>query len=295
MSIAISYLIPSYNHAHYLPLLLESIRLDIDRLEVPAEVIIIDDGSSDDSQAVIEAWSAMHKESFSVITLFQENKGLPVVLNKMIAMAQGTYLRLCASDDILIAGSTQKLYEQFKGNAQLRCAFADAIVINDAGEQTHSSSIAYHGGNVQRLTNPKWLVKELIQHWCVAGPSHLMKKSHYENMHYDVSSTIDDYDLFLSLLEIPDAIVFINEHAALYRVHSTNTSKTQNVQRRIANIKSFLSIIDRYMERKTLSRYLSSVRYLTKAKIEFLQKNYIKCFLNMSASILCKVKSEFQS
>ncbi len=49
MSIAISYLIPSYNHAHYLPLLLESIRLDIDRLEVPAEVIIIDDGSSDDS------------------------------------------------------------------------------------------------------------------------------------------------------------------------------------------------------------------------------------------------------
>lgn len=295
MRVMISYLIPSYNHEKYLPLLLENIGLDIECLEVPAEVIIIDDGSIDDSKLIIQTWAEANAGRFEIIYLFQENKGLPAVLNKMIDRSRGQYLRLCASDDVITVGSTQMLYEQFKSRPNLLCVLADANIINESGDLIQQSSIAFHGGKIERLANPDFLVKELIQHWCVAGPTHLIKRSHYESMRYDESSTIDDYDLFLSLLEVPEAVIFVNEIVCSYRVHTTNTSKTNNVGRRIENIQFFLHIIERYINRHTLANYLPSVRYRSIAKIYFLQKKYIRCFFSMCMSLFFKVKSELQN
>src|SRR5437868_4947409 len=127
----VSYLIPSYNHEDYLPALLESIKQDIQCLELPAEVIIIDDGSSDNSHAIIETWADAHGKDFEIHYTFQENQGLANVLNQMIAQAKGEYLRLGASDDVFLAGSTQKLYQQFKHNPELHCVFADGEIINE--------------------------------------------------------------------------------------------------------------------------------------------------------------------
>ncbi|ARG97150.1 glycosyltransferase family 2 protein [Legionella micdadei] len=291
----ISYLIPSYNHEDYLPFLLESIVLDIKQLKVPAEVIIIDDGSADRSLWVIQAWVEANRDLFPISCVSQENRGIGAVLNRMVDLSRGEYLRVCASDDVLVPGSTQLLYEQFMLRPYLVCVLADAKVIDAGGELIHSSSIAYHGGRINRLVEPQALPKEIIQHWCVAGPTHLLKKNHHQYMRYDESCRIEDYDLFLSLLEIPDSIFFINEIVSLYRVHTTNVSKTTNPHRRIENIKTFLSIIERYIDRQILAGYLISVKYKTVAKIKFLQKKYLSCFFNLCLSTLFKMKSELQN
>lgn len=291
----ISYLIPSYNHAIYLPFLLEGISRDTRLLDVPVEVIIMDDGSQDNSKSVINSWAKANEGLFEIYCFFQENKGLSAVLNKMIDEAQGEYLRLCASDDVIIAGSTQLLYNEFKRQPNLRCVLADARVVDEKGDIIHESSIKLHGGNIKHLMNSALLVKELIQHWCVAGPTHLIKRSHYESMRYDESSKIDDFDLFLSLLEVPNAVAFINEFVCLYRVHSTNTSKTKNRERRLENSKFFLAIIDKYIYRCILAKYLSPLRYRSIAKIYFLQRKYLRSFFNMAMSLVFKVKSELQS
>ncbi|MGC1183509.1 glycosyltransferase family 2 protein [Legionella sp.] len=295
MDAMISYLIPSYNHENYLPMLLECIRLDSEYLTVPAEVILVDDGSSDDSPSIIKKWTEANKEHLKVVYLLQKNKGLPAVLNQMIEMAKGEYLRLCASDDIITPGSTQKLYKQFKVYPNLLCALADGNVINKEGRIIHQSSIAFHRGTIKRLKEPDLLVKELIQHWCVAGPTHLIKKSHYNTMRYDETCAIDDYDLFLSLLEIPNSIIFINDSVCSYRIHSTNTSKTKNVMQRIENIKFFLNIVERYINKGILVKYLLQVKYRSRAKIYFLQKKYVRCFFIMCISLFFQVTSELQN
>lgn len=292
MSAIISYLIPSYNHENYLAILLESIRLDIEQLTVPAEVILIDDGSTDDSPSIIQAWVEANKDSIELTYSVQKNKGLTSVLNKLVETAQGDYLRLCASDDIITAGSTQKLYEQYIFQPDLLCVLADGYVIDKAGDVIHQSSIAFHGGSIKRLENSAHLVKELVQHWCVAGPTHLIKRSHYKGLRYDESSRIDDYDLFLSLLELPGSIIFINEIACSYRIHTMNTSKTKNKVQRIENMNFFIEIIERYLKKGTLANYLPSVWYRSWAKIYFLQKKYIRCFFMMCISLFFQVKSE---
>ncbi|CDZ78812.1 Chondroitin polymerase [Legionella massiliensis] len=290
----ISYLIPSYNHAQFLPALLQNISLDIQSLTIAAEVIIIDDGSSDNSAALIKAWTEQEASKFKISCFYQKNRGLTATLNQLISRAEGSYLRLCASDDIVLPGSSQRLYEQFLSNPQLVCVLADARVIDEQERVLDESSIAFHGGRVQSLLNPASLTKELIQHWCVAGPSHLIKKSHYERMLYNESSKIDDYDLFLSLLESPGKLTFINEKACLYRVHKTNTSKSKNRKKRIENIGSFLDIINKYLDRPILAKYLTSVKYLSKAKIYYLQRQYFRCLFSMGISMFFKIKSELK-
>lgn len=292
MSIVVSYLIPSYNHEKFLSLTLASIEQDISLLKVAAEVIIIDDGSTDNSVHLIRQWIHLHQEQFNIVFISQSNKGLPVVLNALIASAQGTYLRLCASDDILIAGSTQILLNQFSINPLLVCVVGDGSVIDAEGAIIHKSSIAYHGGVIKRLKNSRQQEKELITHWCIAGPCHLIKKNHYQQLTYNEQLTIDDFDLFLSLLMIPGALFFLESTVCLYRFHSNNTSKTNDVTRRIVNIKSFRCIIDKYLNQRCFVNDLRPLRYQSTAKIYFLQKKYFNSFFYLCLSLFFKMKSE---
>ena len=238
--ISLSYLLPSYNHGIYILELLESIRLDMLHLSVPAELVIVDDGSKDNSEAVIRKWVKAHEKCIKIRCVFSpENKGIPAVFNKLVALSSGEFLRFSGSDDILVQGSTQKLLDVFSAKDSLACVFGDASVINHCGEIVNPSSIAFHGGSVSRLSDLKLLKAELIQNWCLAGPSFLIRKNHYEYMHYDESLKIDDYDLYLSLLESPESVEFLNFIVCRYRVHDSNTSKTRDVKKRIDNLDSF--------------------------------------------------------
>ncbi|QBR84531.1 glycosyltransferase [Legionella israelensis] len=290
MCAIISYLIPSYNHARYLPEFLDNIRSDIEQMDLSAEVILLDDGSTDNSVSIIESWAEENKNKFKIVYKTQENKGITAVLNSLVDMAEGEYLRLCASDDVIVPGSTQMLYQQFKEYPELSCVLGDAIVIDENSNILHESSIAYHGGKRERLQKPEQLVKELIQNWCVAGPSHLIKKNHYQHIRYDESARIDDYDLFLSLLYFPNSVFYVNITACLYRIHTSNTSKTKDPKQRIENIKSFLTIINKHLEHDALKHYLLPVKYKTTAKIYYLEKKYIRCVWSMVLSLFFNLK-----
>lgn len=291
----ISYLVPSYNHEHYLLFLLESIKQDIQSLSVGAEVIILDDGSKDNSPQIIEEWANTNADSLSIQYAFQENKGIASVFNRLIAMSSGQYIRICASDDVIITGSTQLLLNEFHRQAELLCALGDGKIIDGQGNVIHQSVIEFHGASPERLANKNQLVKELIQHWCVAGPSILVKKSHYDTMRYEETSHIEDFDLFLSLLKIPNSVSFIKDAVCLYRIHDTNTSKTRNIEKRISNIQCFVRLIDKYRHHKELAQYLLPLKYKSKAKINYLQKSYVKCACNMLINFLFYLKYALQN
>lgn len=279
----LSYLVPSFNHGRYILELLESIRIDMLHLSVPAELIIVDDGSKDDSGKVIRKWVAVNENYINITCVFlPENKGIPAVFNKLVTLSSGEFLRFSGSDDILVRGSTQKLLDVFYGRDRLTCVFGDGSVIDHRGQIINSSSIAFHGGNVARLTNSKMLKVELIHNWCLAGPSFLIRKSHYERMRYDESLKIDDYDLYLSLLERPGSVDFLNFIVCQYRVHDSNTSKTRETKKRIDNLDSFLKIVDKYIDRGVLKDELISVKYKTMAKIRFLQRKYLSVVFYMA-------------
>ncbi|HYV35949.1 MAG TPA: glycosyltransferase [Gemmataceae bacterium] len=88
----VSIIVPCYNGARFLHATLESA---VSQTRPPLEVIVIDDGSTDDSAAIAESFGA------PVRLIRQLNQGESVARNKGIAVAKGTHLLFLDADDLL--------------------------------------------------------------------------------------------------------------------------------------------------------------------------------------------------
>jgi glycosyltransferase involved in cell wall biosynthesis len=87
-------LIPNYNYGRYLTAAIESvIALDY----APKEIIVVDDGSTDDSRAILSAYETKG----ALKCIFKENGGQPAALNVGFREAQGELLYVLDSDDVV--------------------------------------------------------------------------------------------------------------------------------------------------------------------------------------------------
>ena len=94
-SIKLSIIVPVYKTGQYLRKCLSSI-LDQDVDKSLYEVIIVNDGSPDNSQAIIDEYCAKYD---NVSCLVQTNQGLSMARNNGVDVAQGAYIWFVDSDD----------------------------------------------------------------------------------------------------------------------------------------------------------------------------------------------------
>lgn len=95
--------IPTYNRAYTLPRAFASIERQVDR---DLEVVIVDDGSTDDTRALVEDWQ--RKVPFPVRYHHQPNQGKHVAHNTMLGLAQGEFVVLLDSDDMLLPNALER-------------------------------------------------------------------------------------------------------------------------------------------------------------------------------------------
>lgn len=96
----ISVIIPTYNNAQFLAEAIDSVLAQqFDALEI----IVVDDGSTDHTQSVLQAYAAQ------VRYLHQENAGSAVARNTALSLARGKYVVFLDADDLLLPG---KLHDQ---------------------------------------------------------------------------------------------------------------------------------------------------------------------------------------
>ena len=88
----VSVLLPVYNAQGYLR---ESIESILGQTFADFELIIINDGSTDDSKAIMDSYADTR-----IVIIDQKNAGLPVSLNRAIAKAKGKYLARQDADDV---------------------------------------------------------------------------------------------------------------------------------------------------------------------------------------------------
>jgi glycosyltransferase involved in cell wall biosynthesis len=98
----VSVVIPSFNRARLIEATVDSI---LAQTNAPLEVLIVDDGSTDDTEEVCRSFPA------PVRYIRQENTGLPGARNTGIRQARGDWVALCDSDDLW---HSRKLEEQLR-------------------------------------------------------------------------------------------------------------------------------------------------------------------------------------
>jgi glycosyltransferase involved in cell wall biosynthesis len=118
----LSVIIPNYNHGKYLPVAVNAILKQPVR---PLEILIIDDGSTDNSLEVIRDLAS--RESLIQYYQNEKNCGVSRTLNRGIDLARGDYLFFPAADDEIISGFLEKslrLLAQYP-QAGLSCTIGD--------------------------------------------------------------------------------------------------------------------------------------------------------------------------
>ncbi|MGN1190481.1 MAG: glycosyltransferase family 2 protein [Candidatus Ornithospirochaeta sp.] len=104
----ISVITPTYNRAHTLPALYNSLKTQTSN---DFEWIIVDDGSSDNTEELVSSWK---DNAFSLIYLKEENGGKHRALNKGIKRASGSLTLIVDSDDYLTSDAIDFLLSHEK-------------------------------------------------------------------------------------------------------------------------------------------------------------------------------------
>jgi glycosyltransferase involved in cell wall biosynthesis len=100
----VSVVVPLFNQGHYLREALDSVVAASHDPEVPVEVIVVDDHSTDDSRSVAEALLDERPWMPATLVARAANGGLPVARNTGFARARGRYVFALDADNLLYPG-----------------------------------------------------------------------------------------------------------------------------------------------------------------------------------------------
>lgn len=135
-----SVIVPVYNREHLIVGTLNSIKNQTYR---PIELVIVDDGSSDESARVISEWLAANQvpDSFEVRYLYQENAGVASARNYGLRESEGEYVYFLDSDDRVYPDALLKVAEAFNREQ------ADMVLTgyDIADEETGSVTASIYG------------------------------------------------------------------------------------------------------------------------------------------------------
>ncbi|NCB11914.1 MAG: glycosyltransferase [Erysipelotrichia bacterium] len=183
------------------------------------ELLIIDDGSSDNTKEFCKKYLADNRVKY----IYQDNKGLAGARNTGIENSQGEYICFLDDDDVWKEDKLQKQVDFFEQNQDIGMVFTNLELIDEVGKaigyQTHKAN-----GDIY---------KELFFENIVDAPSSCMiKKEVFEKVgnFKEWMKSAEEYELWFRLAK-EFKIYSINEPLVEYRIHqnklSTNYSKME--------------------------------------------------------------------
>lgn len=122
----ISIIVPIYNVSKSIDRCLQSL---LSQTLKDIEIILVDDGSTDDSAKIIQFYAK--KDTRIKPVLLQENKGTLVARKKGVLYAKGQYILFCDSDDQLFSGAAQIAWNEMLKNPVDILQFATTVVYDN--------------------------------------------------------------------------------------------------------------------------------------------------------------------
>ncbi len=218
----VSIIIPCYNHEQYVVKTLSSVIADTYQAK---EIVIIDDGSKDDSSHVIKNWIDANKSEISIIFKTRPNKGLTATLNELIDLANGKYLLILASDDLLINNTIQDRVAILEENNSKMVVISDAEVIDMDDKLIYDSMMeGFHKGNKKNYQSFEGIINEIVFNFTISGAVLMVNKEIY-NLIGKYPEDLKAEDLYFYIKSAClDKILFWDKKVSQYRIHETNTS-----------------------------------------------------------------------
>jgi alpha-1,3-rhamnosyltransferase len=211
----VSMLIPSFNHGRYVQSCIDSV---ISQDYANIELIIIDDGSKDDSVQTIERMEQACRSRFARFEIrSRPNRGLAETINEALDWCHGIYFAVIASDDCLYANKTSTLLGHLEEDERLAGVFSGCDFINADGSVIDQLNLP--------LTYYEFDDVIARDHAIVAASQLLRLKPLIDVGRYPIGLYIEDWYMWLALTKKGFKLKVVPERLVQNRQHETNISK----------------------------------------------------------------------
>lgn len=214
----ITVFMPVYNAQRYLKEAIDSI---LDQTFENFELLIINDGSTDDSAKIVE----QYQDSRIRLVHNDGNQGLPYTRNRGLELARGKYLAIMDADDVSVKNRLQIQYDMLEANPNLTVVASGKELLSDTGKKTYGFmeklfSYIFHG-------KPEDIRIDFIFHNILVNSSTMTRlefvKKH--NIKYNSKCVVmQDYEFWTQICAKKGKIRVIRKPLVMYREHMENIS-----------------------------------------------------------------------
>ena len=192
--------ITNYNYGKYIKTAIDSV---LRQTFTGFELIIIDDGSTDNSRQII----LEYEQHATVRIIFQENKGLNRSCNVALNASRGKYIMRLDADDYLDPQALLVLTNLMESNSELGLVFPDYHIVDEGGNIISQMKRHDFNGEVSLLDQPAHGACTLIRKRCLLGVGG----------YSDAFRCQDGYDLWLKFSK-HTSLVTTNALASCFRI-----------------------------------------------------------------------------
>jgi alpha-1,3-rhamnosyltransferase len=214
--LTVSVVVPSYNHAPFIEKTLRSI---FRQTLLPRELIVIDDGSRDESVQIIER--VLRDSPIAACDFVaRENRGLSATLNEGFARSsvRSRYFAYLGSDDLWFPEFLQARVAVLEARPRAVLGYGNAYSI-DAGDRIIDNTAdwaRYRDGSVRRM---------LLETLAPLSPTVVYRRDALRAHRWNEAARLEDYELYLRLSAAGGEFAFDPRVLSAWREHGSNTSR----------------------------------------------------------------------
>ena len=239
---SVSVVIPAYNGENTIR---EAIESAYSQTVAPAEVIVVNDGSTDATESILQRLSSTLPPTFRWVT--KQNGGPGSARNVGVRLAGGEFVAFLDQDDLWAPEKTARQLEQFASEPQLALSFtgrtlsaqrtgSGSLLQGDECEPTGhpralAGAMAAAAGDAEpfRATvtpDPDVVLEALMGHSTIGTSSAVMvRREAFDRVPpFQEKSSVDDWMMWLQMASSGMRFGFISEPLVQYRWHEGNLS-----------------------------------------------------------------------
>ena len=278
----ISVIVPVYNTEKYLSKCLDSI---LNQTLKEIEVIVVNDGSKDNSQEIIADF--VEKDS-RVLSIQKENGGLSDARNVGIDKAQGEFIAFIDSDDYIDAIMLEKMYDLSQKH-QSEIVLCDLVKVDENGTEFRDLPQSPQLSEKIVLAEDFTIFGEMSCFAC----NKIFKKSLFENHRFRKGIHFEDIELIPKL--VLDSMIISKINEPFYKYFERQDSITKSHTKKgldmffainevtdyfkLSNYNTFAEELKRFQIIQGYYSYLAYVAYVKDKKLKYEMTIELKNFL----------------
>ena len=271
--ISISIIIPNLNGEEFLPACLESLKTAIDQAKISAEIILVDNASTDTSPEIFTTFCQNHKINYQLLSL-KKNYGFAGAVNRGVKTSKYDWVLVCNNDLKIdknwLLHTTKLLTSQLLNYSTTKLAAISGTVLNYDGSRFESQGLKfYYSGKCNNISNNEPYSPSFFEGrgsgggfkiWGASAALTLYNKKIFNQVggfDEDFFAYEEDVDLSLRLHNLGYTTLYVPQ-ALSYHLGGATSSRMGNFRHRM-DAKNWIYIIAKNYSTTELLIYFPSI------------------------------------